>query len=246
VAASVPAKASLQGEPEPKVRRQPPASTEPASAPAARPPSKAKPATVAKPAKPATVAKAATLAKPGKPAAKARPDPAAEALPRRTDPLTGKARAGVKAPAEAATREKAPPGGTTGGRAPAGAAPGAEAAVAPAAPSAPAAGEARPEAASARPRRGLGSLGKQAFTRAAPALQLLPRPQRAAPPAADPGGLFGLVAPGRAAAAGQGGQHGQSGLTHDALALLRQELLALLALTEEPPETAPETAPDPR
>ena len=98
----------------------------------------------------------------------------------------------------------------------------------------PATEEARPEAASGRPRRGLGSLGKQAFTRAAPALQLLPRPQRAASSAADLGGLAGLVT--RAAAS----TDGQRGLSHDALALLRAELLALLALTEEPTETAPE------
>ena len=48
--------------------------------------------------------------------------------------------------------------------------------------------------------------------------------------------MAGLVASARAAA----GADGQRRLGHDALALLREELLALLALTEEPPDSAPD------
>ena len=194
----------------PAARRPPkakPAASAKAQAPAspaapASPPTKAKPAAKPKP-DPATKSpsSSATLLS-DKNGASAKP-PAATA---EKAPLGGKKGASAKSPAEAATAEKAPrggkagaeahppaataekapPGGKTEGRPQAEASPKADSAkagsaVAPAAASPSSTGETRPEAASGRPRRGLGSLGKQAFSRAAPALQLLPRPPRAAP-----------------------------------------------------------------
>ena len=95
-----------------------------------------------------------------------------------------------------------------------------------------------------RARRGLGSLGKQAFNRTAPALQLLPRPHL--PPATTParpagameqaGDAASLIAQARSLA---GGPSGQAGRHKDPVAFLRDELLALLALIEEPPEPPP-------
>lgn len=95
-----------------------------------------------------------------------------------------------------------------------------------------------------RSRRGLGSLGKQAINRATPALQLLPRPQ--VPPAATPvrpasagdqvGDAASLIAQARSLS---GGAAGPASRHKDPVAFLRDELLALLALIEEPPEPPP-------
>ena len=96
-----------------------------------------------------------------------------------------------------------------------------------------------PEVASGKPRRGLGLLGKQAFSRAAPALPLRPKTKAAAvPPPVD--GLASLIALARAGSAGTSAR----GPGNDPIALLRDELLGLLALAEEPPE-APDVAPTP-
>jgi hypothetical protein len=94
-----------------------------------------------------------------------------------------------------------------------------------------------PEPAAGKPRRGLGLLGKQAFSRATPALELRPK-ARASSPGRDEG-LAGLIALARAGGAGTP----SLGQNANPLALLRDELLGLLALTEEPPEVAPDAGP---
>jgi hypothetical protein len=202
----------------PAAKRTPVAKPVPAVKPAvaAKPAAAAKPAPTAKPALAATPAAAAKPALVAKPAPAAKSTPAAKAIPA-AKPAPQPAP--LNQPTEVAAAKLVAPTPSLA---------------------------AEPEGPSAKPRRGLGLLGKQAFSRAAPALQLLPRqaqsghspqPRLPAPacrsaaesPADTQSSLASLIA--RASAGGTL----PSSLDHDTMALLRDELLAILTLTEDPP-----------